>query len=364
MSVLSRRNLLGLGAVALVLLALFLSSTSGGSAGSTLSYGALGWRGLAAALEELAAARMLARWPEEGQPLALDENEMLVIAFPWLRQSESHYRQISEFVREGGQLTVAYDGRSPGPAEERLFEELGLETESLDAPSSLLPWRWRQEQRQSSHAFRDGTSRSLTTARLRYVVRPPSSPQTRIVVGSDSEPVLSTFPLGRGSVRLLPASALANAFLHQPGNSELLADWIDEGPRTWVFDELHHGFGEMAVADSEASRFLDRMVLQLLGLYVAALIAFAWRFGPTWRERAPAFDSHREFLVGIGELHGRLGHEPEAARLLAERTVRYAPSRFTAQDLEELEQTAARGNLLAVARRARLDQRTHGERQR
>ena len=357
----NRRTASGLAALGLAIFLVLALMTSGGSSGSTLSYGALGWRGLAAALDEMSSSRTLTTWPAEGEPLELADDETLVVAFPWLRQSEHHFGQISEFVRRGGRLVLAYDGAQPGLAEQRLCEELGLEIEGIDTPSSLLPWRWRQEQRESSHAFRDDEERRLTTARLRYVVRPPSSSATQILVGTDAEPIVSTFPLGSGTVKLLPTSALANAFLHRPGNAELLLDWAADGAETWLFDELHHGVGELPATEREASRFLDRMILQLLGLYLAALLAFATRFGPTWRERGPAFDSHREFLVGIGELHGRLGHEADAARLLAERTADYAPNRFTPDDLKELEETAARGDLMAVARRARLDHRTYGE---
>lgn len=357
----NRRTVLGLVALALLLLWLFVSSGAGGSSGSTLSRAALGWRGLAATLDELASARTLTSWPEEGEPLELSRDETLVIAFPWLRQSEHHFEQITDFVRRGGRLILAYDGTEPGLAEWQLGDAMGLETESVEASSSLLPWSWRQEQRESSHARR-GRAASLTTTRLRYVVRPPVSPATRVLAGSDTEPVVSTFPLGRGSVRMLPTSALANAFLHRRGNAELLLEWIEEGPETWVFDELHHGFGELPAAEREASRFLDRMILQLLALYVAALVAFAWRFGPTWKERAPAVDSHREFLLGLGELHGRLGHEAQAARQLADRWTRYAPNRFTDAEADELTRLAARGDLLEVARRAQQDSRFSGER--
>lgn len=338
----------------------FLASSSGGASGSTLSYGALGWRGLAATLEELASARTLTRWPAEGEALELSDEETLVVAFPWLRYSEHHFDQITEWVRGGGSLILAYDGRTASVAESRLLAHLGLGERDADSRSSLLPWRWRREERQSEHALQ-GAQSLLATAKLRYSIEPPASDATRILAGTDALPIVSSFPIGRGRVRLLPTSAFANAFLHRPGNSALLVDWIEEGDRRWVFDELHHGFGNLPAAEREASRFLDRMTLQLLALYVAALLAFAWRFGPTWPERPAAFDSHREFLVGLGELHGRLGHEAQAARLLADRWVRYAQNRFTAEEALELERLASRGDLLAVANRAQHDSPRRGE---
>jgi len=87
-------------------------------------------------------------------------------------------------------------------------------------------------------------------------------------------------------------------------------------------------------------------MLQIAFVYVLVVLAVARRFGPTWREPPVAAGSSASFLLGLGALHQRLGHQRAAARLLVARAREFDP-RLRLADPRETEEA----DLLTIARR-------------
>jgi hypothetical protein len=136
--------------------------------------------------------------------------------------------------------------------------------------------------------------------------------------------VVFTFRGGGGTagrVAVLPAAVLANGRLGEPGNGDLLETlrgWLGE---PWIFDEYHHGLAAPAAVEAQAARgwVLDLAAAHLVALYLLAAVALGRRFGTPWREPPVVAGSTGGFFLGLGELHHRLGHHGEGARLLLER---------------------------------------------
>ena len=155
------------------------------------------------------------------------------------------------------------------------------------------------------------------------------------------------------AAELLPADLLANAWLGEAGNVDLLeslSGWLDGG---WSFDEYHHGLvAPEAAAAASSSRFAwDLFVVHLALIYLLGFAAVGRRFGPVWREAPVASGSASSFLRGLGALHRKMAHHREAASLLIERARTYVPG---LQLDEELERRAAEvtgdRQLVALAR--------------
>ena len=355
----------GVLALAVVLTALTAALSSRTSAGSTYSYGPLGWRGLRSAIEAQGLATAdLDSWPRLGdaEPLPVDPSrDSLWISFPWQSGGLVDTRPLLEFVRAGGAVVIGYGEQGLDVALFDVLAELGLELEPRTSRASLLPWRWFDSQTPLEHALvtegRPGAEGrpAVISGRSDWRLASWSEGHDRTLAhDAEKHPTILERPVARGRVILVPVSAFANAYLHNEGNATLLARLLPELGDRVVFDEIHHGIagaGGTTTSDS-AERLLDRVVLQLVAVYGLALLAFAWRFGPRWPTRAPAADSHRSYLVGLGALHRRLGHQGEAAELLVERLAVYSPSTYTPAVVSRLRATARRDGLLAAARAA------------
>ena len=331
-------------------------------AGSTLSFGGSGWRGLAAVLEsEGLEVSQLGTWPSS---LADPETEQtfdtasLMMSFPWQGAMVGDLTPVRTFVSEGGTLVLGY---SNAPADLPLMlalDTFGLDFQPISSSPSLLPWRWFTEQSSQEHQLslseQDEPRQPLMTARLPFVVDIPTATDPKVLASTDSgHAVAWSMRFGTGQLILLPTSSLSNAYLHNPGNAALLLNLLpDLGPSV-AFDEVHHGFATSTSPQALRTKgYLDRVVLQLLALYALALLAFGWRFGPRWPAQVPAFDSHRAFLIGLGSLHERLGHQKQAATLLIQRLAAYVPHRYPPETVQELNKLAETQGLLEVARQA------------
>jgi hypothetical protein len=172
----------------------------------------------------------------------------------------------------------------------------------------------------------------------------------------EGEPAVVVLKRHRGKIWLLPADALANARLDQPGNADLLETLLRQGGPQWTFDEYHHGLiGRQEVDSQGLGRTLDLVLLHLALLYLAALLTLARRFGPAWREPPVVSGSVGSFLLGLGTLHHRLSHHQTAARRLLERARELDRNLELSSDLYRLAENAGPRELLEVARQvARL----------
>jgi len=146
---------------------------------------------------------------------------------------------------------------------------------------------------------------------------------------------------------VLPADAFSNARLGHSGNADLLEGLRQQLGDHWTFDEFHHGLRPAFTPATRGSqRVLLLYLLQLVFVYVLVAVALARRFGPAWREEPPAFGSAASFLVGLGGLHDRLGHQRAAAELLVSRA-RALDGRLVLPSASELDGR----DLLGLARR-------------
>ena len=128
-----------------------------------------------------------------------------------------------------------------------------------------------------------------------------------------------------------------------------------------MFDEYHHGLlGAEARLAEPAGRAFDAVLAQLGLVWGLAVLAFAWRFGPAWPARAQLDDAHRSFLLGLGALHHRLGHEREAALALVRRVSAYDPSLLPPDEVEATLRRAATTPLHQLARELSRPTRSAG----
>jgi hypothetical protein len=169
--------------------------------------------------------------------------------------------------------------------------------------------------------------------------------------GPGSRPVVFTWARGRGRVVALPADALSNGRLSNPGNAALLETLRASLGDAVVFDEYHHGLAAPGPADETgAGRSLDLLLVQLALLYLAAAWALARRFGPAWREKPEIAGSTPAFLLGIGALHRRLRHSAPAALRLLERAQTLDPGLVIPASLREAAFTADDNRFVEIAR--------------
>jgi hypothetical protein len=315
------------GAIAVV------TGSSAGAAASTLGRGPLGWLGFARLLEQRGVTVERLDRPLEHLDAGVP-GATLLVAFPWQSaRSSFEPAPLLGFVRRGGRLVVATSGAPPGPAERALLDALGVEPGQRPASPPLRPLRWWRERRAGASWPAGGDapwSATLRTGALRAVPRPPpagAGTTAALAVDERGGVVASIFALGEGEVWLLPAQVFANAWLGEPGNATLALALADSLGERAMFDEYHHGLvgARGDAAGGAARRSFDAVLLQLALVWALALLTLGWRFGPTWRTPALPADAHRAFLVGLGALHHRLGHDREAARALVHRVAAYAP---------------------------------------
>jgi hypothetical protein len=349
------RNRLLLGGALLLLLilggALVAGSGGGEARGSALSRGPNGW---------LAARRYLAARGARVTLLAepLDRfagTGVLVSAFPWQQGlSAEAADQFEAHLRRGGALVLAYSGSIGNAAELVAMEGLGLRLEEKRKPV-LNPLRWRRFARQEWD-LRPAVGVKAEPVRVwapRWAPEIPKGSKALFTspAGAPAVVVLERYRGSRGPVWLLPADALANARLGNPGNAALLETLLRRLGKRWTFDEYHHGLAAARTVESAAfGRTLDLILLHLAVLYLAALLTLSRRFGPAWSEPPVMAGSAGSFLLGVGALHHRLKHHGEAARRLLERTRELDRNLVLPEELERRAGSAGPRELVGLAR--------------
>ena len=314
---------LGAGLAALAVLAtlgaMVLAGTRAPGAGSTLSRGAAGWLVARRYLEAKGTdVRLIDRDPNTGDV----RGGVLVLVFPWQMGFEDGERAVDRHLRAGGDVLFAYSGRTPSGVEAGTATALGLGwVDAREAPP-LHPVRWRAYAREEWMLVDPSASPAAPPVRIGAPRTVPGAPAGATVWlrAPDGRALAFSYPRERGRVLAVPAEALANARIREHGNADLLERLRRERPGPWAFDEYQHGLIAPAAAGSASgSRTLTLYLVQIAFLYLLAALAVARRFGPAWREGAPASGSVASFLLGLGALHDRLGHHAQAAALLRAR---------------------------------------------
>jgi Domain of unknown function (DUF4350) len=241
---------------------------------------------------------------------------VLVLAFPWQGMPSADLEgALDDHVARGGDLILAYSGS--GLAAEQFA---GLREGKTVRRPPLGYWQWRRFIRQE-WTLRPALP-GWQPVRIWAPRQLPRADPAALVLytGPAGQPVITVARRGRGRVVVLPADALSNARLDQPGNANLLEALRRNLGRRWVFDEYDHGLITIDKAgDPRLGHVADLMLVHLVLLYLLGALALARRQGPAWSERPPLAGSAATFLLGLGWLHHRLGHHPEAARLLVTR---------------------------------------------
>ena len=135
-------------------LALLVQSETNRAVSSVVSRGEDGWYGFRQALELRDMPLEVARKPwgealDEAQ-IGAAENAVWIIAFPWQRPLDrAELQELSDFLRKGGTVWVAYSGSSPSVDETAVLDFLGLgSSRRLRKPVPMSPlawWRHRNE---------------------------------------------------------------------------------------------------------------------------------------------------------------------------------------------------------------------------
>jgi hypothetical protein len=244
----------------------------------------------------------------------------------------------------------------PSLPEQRLLDALGAEWRAFEETPSLEPVRWWRHRR-ITRTWEPGADapwdQPLAAGPVEAAASPPrGAGATVLAIDHDGQPGVSVFRVGRGEVWLLPSRVFANAYLGEPGNAALalaLCSRIGQGP-VW-FDEYHHGLVAPGAGSGEPVRAsFDAVLLHLGVLWALAVVAVAWRFGPPWPAPVTVADAHRAYLLGLGALHHRLGHDRDAARALVRRVAAYDPLLVSPDRLEAALERAETCQLDELAR--------------
>jgi hypothetical protein len=300
--------------------AAFLSGAAPPADGSVLSRGA---GGLLLARRYLEARGTPVRLVDEtlspGKPYGT-----LVLVFPWQSlplPGEEANVAVARHLYDGGDVLFGYSGSYLSFGEREVATALGLSIEPRTQQRSLLPWKWWQEARRLLE-LRGPADGPAFRGEMRAPEALPVVPAgARTLLESDAGVVAFRYERGRGRVFVVPSEILGNARLPGAGHADLL-EWLrGELPGDWSFDEFHHGLSARADGAAAAPNGLpvDALLFQIALVYLAVLFTLARRFGPAWSDPPSIRSSVRTFLVGLGELHHRLGHHAVAAAHLASR---------------------------------------------
>jgi len=321
----SLRRQVALAALLLVALTALAALLTGGQVrpGSTLSREPHGWIVARRYAEERGVeVRLIERLADPpGKGWAL------FFVFPWQRTdvAEVHSYAVRHLLA-GGTLVMAYTG-TDRPAsivpERRVLDALGLVESAVDAgPPSRHPFRWREAQQAEWPLLPVGQPRPAQPAHVTRTRLLPRAPRmTALYENADGKVLVSRLPRVRGHILLLPAEALANGRLSQPGNAALLETLIERLPPRWAFDEYHHDVfaAHIEGGGGHSGRAFVLFFVHVAFFYLLAVLGLVRRFGPPWREPLIVSGSVRSFFVGVGALHARRGHQRQAAMLLVER---------------------------------------------
>ena len=336
----------------------WLATRSATSGPSTYSAGPAGWMGAYRYLEASGAEPL--RWQrplDDATPEAA-----LIVAFPWsargLRLDDAG---LESFLRAGGTLVVAHSiGFRPGPVEAQFLAALDVEVKAVAGDVAPLPpgrwWRWARRDRQlvtSVGGLPEARGPSLAVSRSRW--RPAPPPDAAVwLVDPAGEPAVVSWSVGRGRAILFPAELLSNRRLHREPHRDFLATLAASVPGSWRFDEAHHGWLDAGVDTASGvslRQAWDRLLLQVVLIYLVGAWALARRMGPAWRAPPERAGGSGEFLRRLGRLHEELAHAPQAARYLLERAAALDPRVRVTEAQRQRAAVATAEDLLRMARR-------------
>jgi len=346
------RNRLFLGFAFLLLLCTGLAlllDERGEALGSSLSRGAGGWLAARKYLEAKGTRVALL-----DAPLDSSAGEgVLVTTFPWQQgASVEAAEDLENHLRRGGDLVLGYSGIGWNPGEKIAMERLGMPLEEV-RQMTLNPLRWRAVAREEWSLRPEGQARGAAPVRVwapRWAPEVPKRAET-LFRSLQGRPLIVLLRRYKGRILLLPADALANARLGEPGNAGLLETLRVRLGERWTFDEYHHGLtGTIGVETASFGRALDLILLHLAVLYLVALWTLSRRFGPAWSEPPTVTGSAGAFLLGLGALHHRLGHHAQAALRLLERVRELDRDLDLPADLDRRAAAAGPRELVALAR--------------
>jgi Domain of unknown function (DUF4350) len=346
---------IALGVIALLFAGATLLRRRVSAGPSSLARDADGWLAARTYLERHGHRAPLSDRPLDRAP----EGDVLVLAFPTASAVDSaQLAAVKARLSRGGAVVFGYSGQE-GVAETEIARELGLSfRKNVRGRPPLNPVRW--------YAYASETWTLAPDPDLGPLARPvvvsaprqrPEAPSgARILYrGPGGVPAAFEVASGHGRLFVIPADALSNGRLGNPGNADLLESLSASLGHSIVFDEYHHGLVALDItAESGSVRSLDLLLVQLVLLYLLAAWALAKRFGPAWREPTPIASSTTTFLRGLGELHRRLGHSGDAAlrlvesaealdpRLAVPAAMRRAAAQARPDDLVKIAQTVSR----------------------
>jgi len=354
----SRIRIVGIaGCLALIALAIALTSPAGAGEGSSLSLRPRGWYAARRYLEGRGVAVRLLDAPLDAAP----PSDVLVLVFPFRRELLSAEADaLSQRVVNGGLLLLALtDDRLQRPdrrsAQDEVLHAFGLTSSPLRRRPPLAPARWRawaseEWVLQPAPSAGGGPGAELATA---APLRLPEVPAGARILhrGPEDQPVVFRFTRGRGQVLVMPADVLSNRRIAQARNLDWLEGLAAAHPGAWSFDEFHHGLArEEAAAPAGNVRALDMFLVHLALVYGLAVASVARRFGPAWSDPPVRLGSTASFLLGVAARHHASRHHAPAAQAVLRRARELEPRLRIAPQLERRAQRGAPDDLLAVAR--------------
>jgi hypothetical protein len=310
---------------AAILSALFLKR-AGAAGASSLAASADGWLAARTYCERRGSSvtlldRPLDQAPEGGLVLTLPFS-----GIPMAPELDALRRRLAS----GETVVFAYPSRE-NPIDGFVAGALGLELEAVpEATSSVSPWGWYRsaaaEWRLKPEAAFGSEAGEVVVHAPADVPTPPKGAEILYRGGAAATPAVFSYSRGRGRVLVLPADALSNGRLANPGNANLLESVrVALGPRI-VFDEYHHGLvAASATPEGSSAASLDLLLVELVLLYLLGVWALGRRFGPAWQEPPEIASSTASFLMGLGALHRKLRHAAEAAVQLIGNAEGYDP---------------------------------------
>ncbi len=253
----------------------------------------------------------------------------LVTVFPWSSpylgdSAESYWSH----VRAGGNLIIA-TGVANTVLQEQVLDRFGFATTTIRGKPPLRYTDWRRYHRQTANLVSANSQHEIQIPLPRDAAVSPSGAD---VLFEDQRSGISVFAqdVGRGTVVVLPAAVLDNSGFRNDAGPVLLEELRRRYDNSWVFDEYHQGLRAQTSGEMTAIGAATRAwTIQILMLYVVALVAL-WRpFGGSWPAPQRSAGATAQYLLGLGATHQRLNHFGDAAKHLLARLQLY-DRRFSA----------------------------------
>ena len=321
---------------------------------------------------------------------ALEPRTSVVLAFPATAGVSERLDALRDELEGGRTVLVLYSGLPLAFEETTFMEQLGVGVRGLEERGRLAPWAWWRDRRQGYAHRVEALEGTGTTADERSLAdgadgpSPAWSDPLRVVVdpAADCEQIaeflgprskdlrpegralsVARCRVGEGELLLAPTSMLSNARLGEVGNLQVAAELAAAlGPRVRFLEPGRAAGSTTAVGRAEgARRTINLVTIQLVVLYLVALLALARSFGPRWPRLDQPADTQRSFLLSVGALHRRLGDFEDAARTLHTRWLEYDPlaRRRSEERLDDDEQLTEAALVDWAVRHSRRSTRSH-----